>query len=472
MEKVFTTGFYRVDITPEKGGIPLAGYGATNFRLAAEVIDRINANIIAVGYDGKPEIIMITLDWINVTVKTLTNIRKAVSEATGVAEKDILVGGTHTHSGPDPYSRMESILNYHEEILPKVADGARRAVTDMKPTKIFSGQTEVGHEGARLNFVRHYKMVPVAKKDCYTEKDLVTVGDGFGNEYAGNPDYCYVGHEEEADHSLSVLKFDRGDADSIIIVNFAAHATVTGGAKKTQMSSDYPGTTCLAAERIIPHSHVVFYNGCAGNVNPKTRMPEEGMNGLTYGQFANHRAYGEILAAYVEKTVRLLLHESPVYTFDHRQEIMTVPSNRTGVEKRAEAEEVTEVFHKEAYSDNVKALCRKYGFNSPYQCNSILGRVDAPETRELELNILRFGDAGLVTAPFELFNTLGLMTKEKSPFEVTIVKSYSCGRFSYLPSLNTYNDSYGYNCMQVEPGTGEKMAELYGKVLTELKENM
>ena len=95
-------------------------------------------------------------------------------------------------------------------------------------------------------------------------------------------------------------------------------------------------------------------------------------------------------------------------------------------------------------------------FNSPYHATSVISKAERPETMDVELHVLSFGDVSMVFAPFELFSDLGVQIKEGSPFDTTFVCCYANKLFSYLPTqLGFDHGGYGPNQCRFEPGTGE-----------------
>ena len=312
MSDTLCAGFARLDITPEIGGIPLCGYAASERRLAARILDPLEVNAVALRC-GDETCVMLTMDICSLQDDTFAQWRAAVHEATGLPEDRIFIGTTHTHSGIDHKSQLPSAVHFTQEEMPaKLPLAAKRALADLMPAKLSYGSIDVGTEGCRLNFNRYYYVTEIAKKDNYKPEDRICVGDNFGWQYVRQKDkYCYVGHEEEADHSLQVLRFTREDADDIVLLNFAAHATITGGLNKLDLSSDYPYTLRRKLEELIPGVKCTFLQGCAGNINPCTRMDSEGVRGLTYTtKGCDHRAYGSVLASYAAEVLTNGMHES------------------------------------------------------------------------------------------------------------------------------------------------------------------
>ena len=472
-------GFDRLDVTPKNGGIPLAGFGTTFARQADTVLDRIYCNTLALGNGETVEAVLLTLDWINVSCTDLVRYRTIIHDATGIPEERILIGGTHTHSGPDIYSSMDSIRIYKEYVDTVIAGTVKRAVRDMKPAKIRFNKIPAGREGAWLNFVKHYKMAPLAKKDCWTEEDLVDVGDNYGSEYTKKEaGYFYVRHEEEADHDIQVIRLVREDADDIIMVNFQAHAMLTGMCRDenkvrfNHMSSDFPGIMCLQVEKIIPNTHCIFYQGAAGNLNPTTRLREEGIIGLTYSKTARDaRPYSFVLAEHVRQAC-LEMQESETDCVRFATSTIAGVCDHTEDWKLPQAEVIYDLWIKNGgNSPEIQAMCLANGFNSPAHVHALLGKAKRGATEDILVNALRIGDVGFTTAPCEMFNANQLFVKAHSPFKMTFVKAYSCGRVSYIPSANTCMNSYERNCTHFVPGTGEIMADEMVRLLEEVYKN-
>ena len=108
--------------------------------------------------------------------------------------------------------------------------------------------------------------------------------------------------------------------------------------------------------------------------------------------------------------------------------------------------------------------------NSPFHATSIISKAARPETMDVELNVLHFGDVAMVFAPFELYCDLGKMIKEGSPFDTTFVCCYANTIFSYMPTLLGFqNGGYGPNQCRFEPGTGELIADRFTEMLAQLQ---
>ena len=109
-------------------------------------------------------------------------------------------------------------------------------------------------------------------------------------------------------------------------------------------------------------------------------------------------------------------------------------------------------------------------FTSAYHASSVITKAGRPQTMDVELCGLSFGDVAMVFAPFELYSELGEAIKANSPFETTFVCCYSNALFSYMPTqLGFDHGGYGPGNCRFEPGTGELLVEQFGNILQDLK---
>lgn len=466
-QNTFTAGFARCDITPRNGGIPLAGYGATHLRLGAEVQNRLYAHIVCFGHGKTPELLHITVDLIGGQTDL---IRDAVTEATGFPRERILVGGTHTHSAPDAGSDMDSIKVYKEFLAKQVAEAVPFAIADLKPARIFYGSEEVGHPGSRMNFCRHYKIVKNSAGSNFGNESIEYCGDNFNDHHASDKEnYHYIGHFQDVDPNLCVLKLARENADDILMINFQAHAHITGGSKKSRISSDFPGTTVQKTEALIPNVKCTYIQGACGNINPNTRMIEDGLPGLTFGATRDVEGYGAVLASYVKRIVDRM-QESTDQTFKVAQKTISLKCDHSMDSRVEDAEKLVDEFEKTGITPELRAKILEQGFNSIYHCTATLRKVKAEETAPIEINGIRLGEASIAVTPGELFNDLGVYVKTNSPFKFTLFNGYCGAGGTYFPSKGAPAGAYERTSGRFEAGEGEKLAEALVELLYTLKD--
>ncbi len=89
-------GAAEIDITPPVG-YRLAGY--FNERLATGVHDPLKAKAIVL-QQGREQVALVACDLIGVSLGISTNARAGASKRTGIPVTNIVICGTHTHTGP------------------------------------------------------------------------------------------------------------------------------------------------------------------------------------------------------------------------------------------------------------------------------------------------------------------------------------------------------------------------------------
>ena len=104
---VYKVGYARTEITPLES-VPLGGYGNTSARLSQTVLDPLYATCIAFEDAEGKRALLFTIDLIIAGRTCTTEIRPAISEATGIPVEQIQCAGTHTHSAPDTGSELSA----------------------------------------------------------------------------------------------------------------------------------------------------------------------------------------------------------------------------------------------------------------------------------------------------------------------------------------------------------------------------
>lgn len=448
--KGLQVGYGRADITPANG-TPLAGYGATDTRLSANVLDPLYATCIAFS-DGQDQVLLITTDVICTYEKYFLAGRTAVAEATGIPESNIFISATHTHAAPDlnytegpNAAAMDAYMQVWKDGLAAAGKAALKdqSAATMSGTKV---QTQY------LNFVRHYYQ---AATDTY-------MGDNFGD---GNT-ATITDYAEEGDKEMILVKFDRKKGKDILLCNFQAHPSINGGATRTDVSADFIGSvrTMIEAQEDV---HFAYYTGAAGNQNVKTYLAADNAEA---GKYADIMSYTKEFVR--QATEAMNAGMTPIDGTDVKVTSMIYNGkvNHLDDDRAALATELYQEYSSTGNRDASNQKAKAAGFVSIYECGGIMRRAAMPETLDLELNALSVGDLGLITAPYEMFSTNSNTIKAGSPYAFTVVVSCSGVHRSYIPSQKMYEKScYESTSAYYEPGTGELLADQFVAMLKELK---
>ena len=430
-------GFGRTVITSETS-LPLGGYGNTMKRMSETVLDDLMATCVAVTDEKGETLLLISLDLGNSS--DALEIRQQVTEATGIPVDHIMVAATHTHSAPDLYSPYEGTLAWKQEYIPGVAMAAKAALADRSAAEVYFGKTQT----KGMNFVRHYLL-----------SDGSYGGDNFG-DFKQN---TIVDHAAPNDPGMQVIRFVRDGAKDIVMVNWQAHPTVTGGMAKTDMSADFIGSTRRYIEETTGNLFI-YFTGAAGNQNYKSRIPDETPT-------HDNAEYGRLLGAYVLEAQKdmIRLEGSRIKT---TQVLFEGQVDHTMDEKLEQAKEVRQLFLSEG-RDVGNKLARQYGFSSVYHAGAVVRRSNYDQTRTMEINGYCIGTVSFVAAPYEMFAAHGMYIKAHTPFPMTFVVSCCNGANSYLPTTAAYD----YGCYESHNGnfvrgTGGQLAETFVKMLKQL----
>lgn len=436
----FSVGFGRADITPDYS-VPLAGYGNTSQRMSQGFYDLQYTTCTAFTDADGETVLLFHNDSIRTSDNIVNNCRPAISEATGVPEDHIMISATHNHSSPDSTSSEPSIAQWISDLTVAMTDAAVEAMSDRKPAQMYIASTTV--EG--VGFTRHYIM-----------DDGSYCGDNF--EGTGT---TIVGHANEADRTLQLVKFVREGGKDIVLANFQSHPHAGGGSKNYNMTSDIVGafrdmmeeeTDCL----------FTYFTGASGNVNAKSRIAEE-MGASDY------IGLGQILA-------KAAMEAASTYTQVQTGKVQIISTSYEATVNHTEDDKIDAAKTIQALWTETNDLSRctkegaQYGIKSPYHANAIVTRFSMGKTYTMdEINAFSIGDVAFITAPYEMFHQSGSYIRENSPYSMTFIVTCANGHNSYMPTLDAY-EYYSYECClcRFEPGTAEILADKYVELLNTL----
>lgn len=442
-------GFGRTDISPKEPQ-PLAGYGNCERRMPDQIIlDPLYATCIAISDEQDSTVLLFTTDLIHHGDRSVKAIREAVEKELHIPGYRVMIQGTHTHSAPDLWSSpLECMTRYLHQVVAACVEAAREALEDRSEAEIFYGSVET----VNLNFVKHYQHTT-------PEGAVKYFGDNFGTQVLDET----TRHITEVDPTMHLLKIVRSGKKDIIMANWRAHATLTGGLNKPEVSADFPGAFREAMEQQLD-CLFAFHQGAAGNLNAHTRLRDKEERTRDYklhGKFlAEHAMEGlKNMKKLPGGAVRIVNH-TMMGKVDHSEDY-----------RIKDAEKVRDVWVQTSDYAAVREVAAPLGIRSPYKATSIIRRFHGPQELDLELNTITIGEElAFVTAPNELFDTISVMVEEGSAYAQTLTLGYCNAYRGYIPS----KFGYEYTCYEsdatwFEPGIGEQIAQQFIKMLKEMK---
>lgn len=427
-----TVGYGRTCITPEES-VPLAGYGNTSKRMSTNIRDELYATAVAFS-DADNTVILITLDSLHASPAWTEAVRQAINASCGVPENHIMVSHTHTHSAPDMYNReQESMTRYTALLVSRVNEAAKLAMADRKTATLSAGVRTMQQN---MNFIRNYI------------KDETAPG---GQIHAGEPD-----------RRLQLVKISREGDKDILLMNWQAHPCFTGGTKVTDVSADYIGEVRKIMEE-KSGCHFAFFQGAAGNVNSRSRIPGERITN-------DCCTYASLLCEW-----SMLLYESLEPVAGDSVKVLTktiqVPYDHTDDHRVEEARIVRDCWMEKYDHAYCNKFANDHGLNSVYHASGILMRASWPEYADMTLDVFSVGDLSFACAPFEMYSDCGCHIKDDSPYAMTFIVTCCNTLHGYLAEEQAFDiGCYEVDFRRYPRGTAEKVADTFVAMLQELKD--
>lgn len=440
-------GFARVNVTPMLG-IGISGY--YKVRKAEGILDELEINALAVQCN-EDKIVLLSMDQLSINRNINKEHRKAISEATGLPMEAIYIHATHTHTGPCLKQDSEDVLEqeYYQLVSRKIVDAAVMALADLKPAKMGWG---IG-QAPNIAFIRRFRM-----------KD----GSIQTNPGVNNPNV--VAPIGQVDESVSVLRFDREGAETLVLVNFADHPDTIGGCK---ISADWPGFTRRTVEKVLDHTKCIFFNGAQGDVNHVKVFTKAGdLNGMFMDFDDVSRGYDH--ARYMGRVVTggvLQIFDKVKYvdvdSIKYKQRTIHVPSNKPKPEDMPEAYRI-DALHQAGKDDEL-----------PYkgmmlttvvaEASRMIRLEHGPEVFDMELSAISIGEVALLGIPGEPFSGIGRALKESEGWGMVIPTCNSNGAQGYFPMKEAYDEG-GYEARgsSFRAGVAELIIEEGKALLAEL----
>lgn len=388
--------------------------GATVSNTAKAIRDPLLASALYLkseitGQATSAELLLISCDLVAIATKDARSARQRIAQATGVPERAILIGATHTHNGP-----VMNPTNYHkpvdtdfiEQLIGKLVDLSRTAKAAAVPAELAWGQ---GH--ARIGYNR---------RCCWADGSHSMHGNTRREDFTG-----LEGPDDDT-HTMIALRDTSRNLIALLHAN-TSHPTHFYG--KDFYSADFPGLSRQQLQQTLGNIPILFFNGALGDIACKDMLtPDSQIND------ADQRV-ACLAHAMTSESLHLLYHASwhsdPLIAHVHNDLAVGVrmPEETAIDEAKAllasvdqkKAEGSTEDLHTMpiALANGTMLLQKHFGDKS----------VD-----HLAIHAVRIGDLALVTQPCELFCQYGLDIRRRSPAKATAVFSITDGCGGYCPT--------------------------------------
>lgn len=434
----FQAGFARVNVTPMLG---IGVYGYFKPRYADGVLDELEINAIALK-QGADCALLLSIDHCGIVQPLIQGYTQRISEVTNVPQDAIFIASTHTHNGPvlEPDSQSPLVAEYVRFLYHKLADAAQLAMDDLKPAR-FGWAVGVA---PNIAFVRRFRM-----------KD----GSIRTNPGVGNPDIlCPLG---DVDERVNVLRFDRENADTIVLVNFGDHPDSVGGSK---ISADWPGLTRKTVEQALDGTKCAFFTGAQGDINHvKVDAAGGDLNDLFMDfddvarGYGHARHMGRVVAGAVLQ-VYDKVNYTPVDSLRFLKKQIRVPSNLPNPEDMERAKLYFSLY--KAGRDSEIPYTGMQLTTVVAEAERMVQLEHGPEFFTMPLTGIAFGNVAMIGLPGEPFTEIGRKLKEAPGWSLVLPCCNTNGKEGYFPVREAYDEG-GYEARRsiFKAGVAELLIE-------------
>ena len=408
----FKVGVGETVITPS-GNMLMAGFSRS--QVSTGVHDDLHARSLVVEDASGNVTVLMAVSIIGVSQQLAELIRKGIRERTGIAGDKIIISATHTHSGPGVGRGNDAGSSYPDEFVSKCVESAVNAWKSRVPGRIGVESTEVFELGRNRRRLLYGGVHP--------------------------------------DPEVAVIRIENAKGKLLgVAFNYGCHPSGLDWSN-TLFSEDWPYFAIKRIKETLGKNvWVAFFQSAEGNINVgyTAELSAVGveMPVRTYWYIekkGNQMAEAVLKALPSIKTGNDKLVKSARDEFDYplRENypvtVEEAEKSLSNAKTRLAYLEERPEFAGTRTIDNARVEV----FSTNQKLNSakkFYGRQAFPETRQLEQQAVRIGDAVFVTFPGELFSEIGLRIKKESPYEKTFVIGLASGGGGYLPASKEFID--------------------------------
>ncbi len=422
-------------ITPPVGSWQ-QGAGVT--RKGESIRDDLEANALYLT-DGETHLLLMSCDLVGLEMSTVRPIREAISAATKIPPRSVIITCTHTHGGPSLVRtnyHMPVDEGYIEQLGPKLVEVSRAAIASATPARVGWGMGEV-----RIGYNRRV---------CWADGTHSMHGD------IHRPDFAGLEGPDDPAH-LAIFVTDMEGNPIAVADHNTSHPTTFYAAGV--FSSDYPGVARENIRRELGPIPVLHFNGAQGDIampnllEPEQVDREERMNRI-----------GERLAKETLRLYRQAEFQSNVF-LGHAYTDLPVEIR---LPDKEEVDAAQKVLDRVDAGEEIRGMELILAFGTV----QLRERYGEESSDTLPVHAIRIGDVALVTQPCELYCQFGIDIKRRSPTPLTAVIGMADGYNGYCPTIaGVLGGGYSgqpISWTRLEPFAGYRIVESAGPMLNRL----
>jgi hypothetical protein len=422
----------RVNITPPVG-IPLTG---SKGQPSEDIIDELYTKALVLN-DERNTIVIISADLLYSPLEEITNpVRQIIKEKLDIPEQNILVCATHTHSGPEVFTKSklgpENEIPackidqfYLQTLIKKIAGSVLIAYKNMQEVRIGAAKGEI----PEIVYNRRPKSNDGSVKMVFTLPAEVSATRTIEPGPKGSVKVTFTLPSEEpelvfgpVDPEVWVLRVEDTNGKIVgSIVNYACHPVCIYPYLSTSISADYPACTTQVVEQ-IEGGTCLFALGTAGNIVPIKRGVKA------------RKEIGKALGAEVLRRLQFISTSGDVTL--------------------------------KAISKEIKLLTKR--------APSADGAAENSKTADYvntEIQVIKLGNIYLLGLPGEILVEVGLEIKKRAGLESLFLVTLSNDTIGYVCHSQAYEEG-GYETgsgTNLAKGAGESMIEQVLELINQIK---
>lgn len=429
-------GLARRKITPPPG-VDLTGYVGRPGP-STKVHDDLFATAVILD-DGDTRIAILGIDIIGTDMAQDAQLREAISDATGIQPRNLLIASSHTHAGP--------------------AIGVLRQCgtpDDACVRRLWSEIVAVAKEATQ-------ELVDARLSYCQAQSDLAW----------NRREWVINGGVQQSptsgvltDPNATALMIEMAGRRPVMLFNYSCHGVVMGG-ENLEISADWIGAARNALESSGKIGTAIFLQGCCGNINPRWR-----------GTFQEVTHAGESVA---RPLLDALADAKPIENprIKVAWKDVDLPYNALPPEEELEQEisfRRDEISKAQAAGAVVHLQIHRAMLGWAEDALKMVNDDGGPKSVRVGLQAIGIDGVTLATLPGEAFCEYGLHFREMTKSAVMPV-GYANGNIGYIPTAEAYNeggyevcDAIKYYAVKmIGPGSEKVILDAMNSLLAEVR---
>ena len=398
------------------------------------VHDDLYARAIVLRNEAGQECAIVALDLCMLPGWVAARVRELICAQSPLQPEQVLVAATHTHAGPI------TIGIFGEEpdkvYLSEVAATAAGAVLDAYRNTV----------PAVVGFARGCAEEPVNNRRLRTADGVLHMN------WEGLDPQDVAEVLGPTDPEIAIMRVDTPEGKPLAtLINYALHPAILAG-DNWLISADWPGYAIGVIEK-LRGGMGLFLNGGTGNINHINYKRPEQKRG-----FYEAERLGTIVGCAAMEGLLVAEQTTDEATIQCAHRTVTVEGRHVSDEQVAEARALLA-----AHTGPLLEAATDGAPDALFASELVKLAERGAFTRDLEVQMLRIGDAAFFTFPGEVFVEYQLQVKQRNPLAHTFFVGYANDYQGYVPTPEALEQG-GYEARpmswsQFGPDTGQQLVD-------------